>query len=79
MAERVFTSIPFPSAMVANVCLKSWKRNLLTLGVLQDEVQPRSDIGRSRGESSFTGEGNIHREFTPPYTLSECSGAAEAG
>ena len=26
MAERVFTSIPFPRAMVAKVCRKSWKR-----------------------------------------------------
>ena len=63
MAESVFTSIPFSSAIVAKVWRRSWKRTCLQCA--------RSSMMRKRlviavgflGSPSFTGDGKIQSYF----------------
>lgn len=56
-------SIPFSSAIVAKVCRRSWNRTYLQPARLSIICNRFLTAGGLRGESSITGDGNIHLEF----------------
>ena len=62
MVDSVFTSIPCSREAVAKVCRRSWKWMCLHSACFRMEDSFFRTAAGSCGESSFIGEGNIHRE-----------------
>lgn len=62
--DRVFTSIPLASAVIVNVCRRSWNRIFLHSERLRIFLTVLYTDCGFLGISSITGDGNIHREFT---------------
>ena len=60
--DRVFTSMPCSRALVAKVCRKSWKRAAGQPARFSTADSFFRTAAGSSGESSFLGDGNIHRE-----------------
>lgn len=62
IVERAFISMLCSREAVAKVCRRSWNRSLLQSARFSTVDSRFCIVTGSVGESSLTGEGNIHRE-----------------